>query len=428
VRPARSYGSRESLAAQSPKERACKSSTGGSVIRTTTFILTVVLAVATQTLSPVSAQPRPVTPRTSRQAAFDISLSDEGDKSVNAGYSVVNTIRASFVSGISQQISFSVAGIPSGTLTSFSQPKCNVSCSSALTISTTTGTSAGTFPITVTARRGRITKSTVFNLEVVGPLANSTQQTVSTDVSANTGSSTPTNTLPIPASTPSIQQGPSTASLVAFKTLLPITIDGNLNESVWSRANFVTFSNPLRSDNIVKVSVLWDDENLYFGYDVTDNQVEATVRDLTAEGCLGGPIGCRIDIDNLFLDDGAEIYIDTQNSKSTSVDADDYLFLANINGATNVSRVQAKAVLRWCEGCMGPFPISLGYTMEIKLPWSALSTVPTAGKILGMLLANNDRDFGIPSQFDWLGLINTGAYTRPYLWGDLTLGSTTVGP
>jgi cellulose/xylan binding protein with CBM9 domain len=198
-----------------------------------------------------------------------------------------------------------------------------------------------------------------------------------------------------PLGTPGISAG----SLTALKTLSAIILDGNLNESVWNQANFVTFYNPLRSDNTLKISVLWDDANLYFGYDVTDAQLEALN-----------------DINSLYFDDGAEIYIDAQNNKSKSWDGNDYVFLANINDLTNSSSIGAKTLTK-----------SGGYTMEIVIPWSAISTVPGAGKVLGLLLATNDRDFGKSFQFDWLGLINSGAYARPYLWGNLTLSATTVG-
>ncbi|OGF89828.1 hypothetical protein A3I27_00390 [Candidatus Giovannonibacteria bacterium RIFCSPLOWO2_02_FULL_43_11b] len=65
--------------------------------------------------------------------------------------------------------------------------------------------------------------------------------------------------------------------------------------------------------------------------------------------------------------------------------------------------------------------------MEIKIPWSTISTIPQANKILGLLLANNDRDGGVIKQFDWMNVIGTGSYSQPNLWGSLTLSGTTVG-
>jgi hypothetical protein len=99
--------------------------------------------------------------------AFSFSVTNSGDKSLNAGSSVTNTISASLLSGSSQQISFSVSGLPSGTTASFSQGACSPACSSVLNIETTAGTSAGNFPITVTAAGGGMTKTTTFVLSVL---------------------------------------------------------------------------------------------------------------------------------------------------------------------------------------------------------------------------------------------------------------------
>src|SRR4029077_7909689 len=101
--------------------------------------------------------------------SFDFSLSNTGNKSVNAGSSIGNTITASLVSGKSQQDFFSMAGLPSGAAGSFSQVSCNPTCSSKLSVSTTAATPAGNFPIAVTAKGGGITKSTSFTLTVSPP-------------------------------------------------------------------------------------------------------------------------------------------------------------------------------------------------------------------------------------------------------------------
>ena len=191
----------------------------------------------------------------------------------------------------------------------------------------------------------------------------------------------------------------SSPSLTALKAALPPVIDGSLSENVWSQANSVTFSNASHSDNTVVVSTLWDDTNLYFAYNVTDANLEA----------VNG---------SLYLDDGAELYLDTLNDKSTAMDADDYSFATNINDLVSNPGITSRKQ-----------PRTGGYTMEIKIPWSVIATTPSAGKTLGLLLANNDRDLGISKQFDWLNLINTGSYGRPNLWGNLVLsGTVTILP
>jgi len=187
---------------------------------------------------------------------------------------------------------------------------------------------------------------------------------------------------------------PSTNTLTALKTLTPITTDGIL-ELAWNQANSVTFSNSARSDNSVTVSALYDDTNLYFAYQVTDGNIEAT--------------GAK-----LWEDDGAEIYIDTQNNKSTSMDANDYSFQTNINNLTSNTSITAKTITT-----------STGYIQEITIPFTVLNITPN-NQTLGLLLANNDRDNNSSSQFDHMNLINSGNYSRPNLWGSLTLSTQTT--
>ena len=187
--------------------------------------------------------------------------------------------------------------------------------------------------------------------------------------------------------------------IAALKTASPINIDGELNEIAWSSANYITFSNPSRSDNQVKVLTLWDSDNLYLAYEVTDADLEA--------------IG-----ENLWQDDGAEFYLDTENDKTTSMDDDDYHFIININGKSNELGIITQTKFT-----------PNGYVMEIAIPWALIDVTPEDDKIIGLLLANNDRDNGVISQFDWLNLIETGPYERPDLWGELLLsGEITLNP
>lgn len=98
------------------------------------------------------------------------------------------------------------------------------------------------------------------------------------------------------------------------------------------------------------------------------------------------------------------------------MDTNDYAFTTNINDLVDRPGVTVKTLLK-----------TTGYTQEIEIPWSVISTVPSAGKVLGLLLGNNDRDNGISKQFDWLNVISTANYSQPNLWGSLTLSGTTVG-
>jgi hypothetical protein len=100
---------------------------------------------------------------------FSFSLSNSGDKSVNAGSSASNAISATLSSGSVQAVSFTVSGLPSGTTASFSSASCSPTCSSTLTIATSGSTPAGNFPVTVTSTGGGVTKTTAFTLSVAVP-------------------------------------------------------------------------------------------------------------------------------------------------------------------------------------------------------------------------------------------------------------------
>src|SRR5439155_17184377 len=91
---------------------------------------------------------------------FDYAISNSGDRSVNAGSSVTDIISTTLVSGVSQAVSFSISGLPSGAKGSFSSASCSPTCSTVLTISTSGSTPTGSFPITVTSTGGGVTKTT----------------------------------------------------------------------------------------------------------------------------------------------------------------------------------------------------------------------------------------------------------------------------
>jgi hypothetical protein len=97
---------------------------------------------------------------------FNFALANSMNLSVTQGSSATNTITASLVSGLSQPVSFSTVGLPSGASASFSQKTCSLTCSSLLTIETTASTPAGTYTITVTGTGGDVTKTTSFTLTV----------------------------------------------------------------------------------------------------------------------------------------------------------------------------------------------------------------------------------------------------------------------
>jgi hypothetical protein len=119
--------------------------TGEDVTKTTSFTLTV----------------------SSSSATFNFSLSNDGNKSVTQGQSIVSNITATLSSGSSQAVSFSTAGLPTGATASYStSTSCTPTCSRILNIATINSTPVGTYTITVTGAGGEVNKSTSFSLTV----------------------------------------------------------------------------------------------------------------------------------------------------------------------------------------------------------------------------------------------------------------------
>src|SRR3989344_6476438 len=106
-----------------------------------------------------------------RVSAFSFTLSSEGDKQVTQGSSVTNLIAAmvTSTSGGMQNTGFSITGLPSNSTYSFSPTSCLPSCSTSLTINTTTATPQGFYYIKVYAMasaRGSVVQRTTFTLTV----------------------------------------------------------------------------------------------------------------------------------------------------------------------------------------------------------------------------------------------------------------------
>src|SRR5439155_18619201 len=102
-------------------------------------------------------------------SAFNFALTNGGSKAVSQGSSVSNSISAALVSGTAQSVAFSASGLPTGATASFSSTACSPTCSTALTIKTSSTTPTGTSTLTVTGKGGVVTKTTSFSLTVAAP-------------------------------------------------------------------------------------------------------------------------------------------------------------------------------------------------------------------------------------------------------------------
>jgi PKD repeat protein len=188
----------------------------------------------------------------------------------------------------------------------------------------------------------------------------------------------------------------------------PIIPDGSLSE--WTGADTVTFAG---SDNTATVSLTWDTNNLYFGFDITDTNLRAVGID---EG------------DSLHRDDSIEIYLDTSHDGGAAMQVDDYHFIINLNGALvddqgtgsgkNYSWTSHINYAINIDGTLNDdSDTDNGYVIEVAIPWSDIGGAPVTGDIIGLDLAVNDRDGTEVQSFDWC---NLASWAVPDGWGDAT--------
>jgi len=101
--------------------------------------------------------------------AFDFSLSHSGDivvtRPTTGSITRTNSIIATLVSGNTQTVSFNQTGFPSG-VTASSIYSCSPTCTKINNLTINSNASLGSYPITVTAQGGSITRTTVYNLVI----------------------------------------------------------------------------------------------------------------------------------------------------------------------------------------------------------------------------------------------------------------------
>jgi peptidoglycan hydrolase-like protein with peptidoglycan-binding domain len=190
----------------------------------------------------------------------------------------------------------------------------------------------------------------------------------------------------------------------AKKTLSPVTIDGNLSESVWNLTESITRTISGVNNNTATFSTLWNDQYLYVAVKVLDSVL-------------------KNDSVNPWEDDSVEIYIDGNHNHATSYDSNDRQIIKGQGDSTAISFKVATPNL-----IHGTTNISGGYTMEFAIPWSNLNIAPSANMTIGFDLQQNDDDTGgsVQSAKGWNSTTGTN-YLYTSAFGHLVLSATTVG-
>lgn len=159
---------------------------------------------------------------------------------------------------------------------------------------------------------------------------------------------------------------PSLDQIVAMRTEGTITVDGVLNESDWSnsKAEWLPFaSHPEENDNTTaKVKLLWDDEYLYAGFDVTDEHVETSRWE--------------------WNDDSVSIIINNGRLLKCRQDI----------GGTGEGVCERKFTLKGKTTIDNNSDIDIGYYVEMKIPWANTRVIPSPRDIIPMDFLSVDHD------------------------------------
>ncbi|MEZ0075156.1 carbohydrate-binding protein [Planotetraspora sp. GP83] len=98
---------------------------------------------------------------------FSVSVSPTSG-TVDAGSSATATVSTAVTAGSAQSVTLSASGLPSGASASFSPASVNAGASSTVTITTSSSTPGGTYPVTIKGTGGSGTHTATYSLTVNG--------------------------------------------------------------------------------------------------------------------------------------------------------------------------------------------------------------------------------------------------------------------
>ncbi len=99
---------------------------------------------------------------------FSMSASPSSGSAGPAGGTLTSTISTVITSGSAQTVGLSVGGLPQGVTAAFSPASVTSGGSSTLTLTVSTGVTAGTYPLTVTGTGTAVTRTTAYTLTITG--------------------------------------------------------------------------------------------------------------------------------------------------------------------------------------------------------------------------------------------------------------------
>lgn len=203
-----------------------------------------------------------------------------------------------------------------------------------------------------------------------------------------------------------------TTNLEVKKASQAPNVDGNV-DSVWSEASAAkTLDNVIvgtvtnANDLSGNFRTLWTDTHLYVLADIKD--------DIEQNDTSGSN----------YDDDVVEVFLDMNNSKSTSVQSDDYHYY--------VRRATAAITESFHNATSGVTAAKAnttgGYRIELAIPWSTVGYSPAQDNNIGFDIHVDDDDDGgtRDSKISWFDTQDIG-YTNPSVYGTATLKPASGG-
>jgi hypothetical protein len=189
-------------------------------------------------------------------------------------------------------------------------------------------------------------------------------------------------------------------------TVAPV-IDG-VADDAWSAAEIIKLTNviytPVSSPNDLAANfkTMWDQNNLYMFVDVTDDVL-------------------KNDAVNAWENDTVEVYIDADNSKTTTYGPTDYQYFFVWDKTTpKIDETKHQRI----EGVQyAMVTTDTGYRLEIKFPWTTIGTKPHPGAKIGfdVHIGDNDRGQKRDRKITWYDT-QEKAWENPQFFGNAELG------
>jgi hypothetical protein len=187
------------------------------------------------------------------------------------------------------------------------------------------------------------------------------------------------------------------------------TVDNTI-EAIWSSTTAHNINMPMASTSTptgfsAQWRSLYTTSNLYFLFEVTKT------------GSLYNQNG-----GNWWNDDAVEVYLDGDHSAGSSYDhVNDCQYGFRYNDGTAV-KTGANSITSTTGITYNFYTTSVGYNVEISIPWSTISTTPTAGNVVGIEAGVDVSNGTRMTQMSTYN--NSGfSYNNPSLFGSLTLSS-----